>query len=255
MVVPDYWMLWCRNLCSLDLFSPFRSTHIQGLDSHSDLPPCPLLPLSFPSSCCYFCLLPLSPISFLFSPMLFSVLILPSSCIHLLSQGPCGTLRGGWGWWWCRWWWNSHSVSFVTSPTARSPFPLVSPSHLFSLILETKCSENEKGNKEEGFLSLPVSSTHHDASTPHHHTVVATHVCVDTALCLSLLTTNINPYCQNSIIHKQGQGNIQADKWISFSNVPRLCLAVHSSLWSLLVVIMFDFQVLHDAKGVLLCQQ
>lgn len=165
IVVPDYWMLlWCRNLCSLDLFSPFRSTQIQGLDSHSDLPPCPL-PLSFPSSCCYFCLLPLSPI-FLFSPLLFSFPILPSSCIHLLSQGPCGTLRGGWGWWWCRWWWNSHSVSFVPSPTARSPFPLVSPSHPFLPHFGNKMQWEWEGR--QGGRLLPVFAGFIHASQCKH---------------------------------------------------------------------------------------
>lgn len=58
----------------------------------------------------------------------------PSSYLHLLSQGPCGTLRGwwGWGWWWCRWWWNSHSVSsFPVLELEASPCSSLSFAHLF----------------------------------------------------------------------------------------------------------------------------
>lgn len=139
------------------------------------------------------------------------------------------------------------SKLYSKSYSQKPPSPLSHPPTHFSLILETKCSETEKGDKEEGFLSLPVSSTHHNASTPHHHAIVATRVCVDTALCLSLLTTNINPYCQNSIVHKEGQGNIQAVKRISFSNAHYgLCCAwlfiALCKVLGLLVVIMFDFQ-------------
>lgn len=128
-------------LC-LDLFSPFRSTQSSrvrpSLRSPSLFPSSSLLPFLLlllllaplvPQSPCYTlqsCFLSLSspPFPFLLRP--------PSSCLHLLSQGPCGTLRGwwGWGWWWCRWWWNSHSVSSVPSPTAGSPLLLVSFSRL-----------------------------------------------------------------------------------------------------------------------------
>lgn len=62
----------------------------------------------------------------------------------------------------------------LEAPCSLSHFPAYS-----SLILEAKCGEDEEKDKEEGFLSLPVSSTHHSASTPHHHATLATRVCVD----------------------------------------------------------------------------
>lgn len=101
--------------------------------------PFPLLPLS--SSASAFCCHPLSPLLAPFLP--WSLLLMPPlplllcpffprppSCLHLLSQGPCGTLRGwwGWGWWWCRWWWNSHSVSSLSvlelEASPNSSFPI-----------------------------------------------------------------------------------------------------------------------------------
>lgn len=119
---------------------------------------------------------------------------------------------------------------FCSQSYSRKPPPpcLILPP--VPLILDTKCGEDEEEDKEEGFLSLPVSSTHHNASTPHHHATLATRVCVDTALCLRSLTTNSNPYCQNSTTHKQGQRIIRADDQFHFQMWPRSRLAVDFSL-------------------------
>lgn len=65
------------------------------------------------------------------------------------------------------------------SYSLEAPSPLSQSPVSSSLILETKCGEDEEKDEEEGFLSLPVSSTHHNASTPHHHATLVTCVCVD----------------------------------------------------------------------------
>lgn len=108
----------------------------------------------------------------------------PPSYLHLLSQGPCGTLRGwwGWGWWWCRWWWNSHSVSSlpVLEPEAS---PSLSP--WLSLFLHTllplfKEERWRVRNKARRKASCRGHSFIHTSlcSTPHHHATYATCVCV-----------------------------------------------------------------------------
>lgn len=217
-------------LC-LDLFSPFRST--QSLRVRPSL----RSPSLFPSSslfspCCYFCLLPLSlnlplqcsnPVFFPCPPLLFPSFSTPPSCLHLLSQGPCGTLRGwwGWGWWWCRWW-NSHSVSFVPSPTAGNPVPLVPFSRLFLSHFGNKMQRGW-GGRQGGRLPVYAGFIHASQckhTPPSRH---ISHLCLcDTALCLSPLTTNSNPYCQNSITHKQGQTIMWAHKEFHF----QMCFVV-----------------------------
>lgn len=120
----------------------------------------------------------------------------PPPDLHLLSQGPCGTLKGWWGWWWCWWGWNSHSVSCLLvywKPPRRS-FLFVSP-HL------PPSSWRGWGVGRGGRLHVfaTVSSTHLYAAphaiTPHMPPVF---LCVFTAcVCFSccvccLKATNIN---------------------------------------------------------------
>ncbi len=198
---PIFW--FCRGmgilLFCLDLFSPFRSaqgSRVRGslwTKLHSALPPLSL-PLSSSTSsspCCHL----LSPFACSLSPLISPAYALrtptlyfyslppllppilsspPPSYLHLLSQGPCGTLRGwwGWGWWWCRWWWNSHSVSSlpVLEPDASPYSSLSLPTHS-SLVSERKGWG--WGVRRGGRLPVfaTVSSTHlyaaHPTITPH----------------------------------------------------------------------------------------
>lgn len=168
---------------------------VKGLDPHSDLPPFSLLPLFFTpvvTFACFPCpsISCSNPVFCPYPPLLFpSVSIPPPSCLHLLSQGPCGTLRGwwGWGWWWCRWW-NSHSVSFVPSPTAGSPLPLVSVTLLFLSYFGNKMRWGW-GGRQRG--RLPVFACFIHASRCKH-TPPSRHIS-HPCLCWSSLTTNSNP--------------------------------------------------------------
>lgn len=115
----------------------------------------------------------------------------PSSCLHLLSQGPCGTLRGwwGWGWWWCRWWWNSDSVSSLSVLETRSlSLPCLRifysfPAHPSRLLKAERMRMREKTRTKASCLchSFIHASL---CSTPHHHATHATCVCVCLCVCL-----------------------------------------------------------------------
>lgn len=107
----------------------------------------------------------------------------PSSYRHLLSQGPCGTLRGwwGWGWWWCRWWWNSHSVSSLPVFEAEvSPSLSLFPSPHTPAFVWRQREESEEKDKETGFLSLPqfhprIFMQHTPPSRPICHLCLCVH--------------------------------------------------------------------------------
>lgn len=169
-----YWSL-CEQkaplsvwICSVlsDLGSGVRGSLWTKL--HSALPPLSLLPPNLLHLLLLFLVLLSSPTSFacflspslLRSPFFIPLFLLssflsstpplsllPHSYLHLLSQGPCGTLRGwwGWGWWWCRWWWNSHPVSCLPVLELEAS-PSLSP-HL-SFFLRTSLPLF-KGGKEE----------------------------------------------------------------------------------------------------------
>lgn len=136
--------------------------------------------------------LPKSPPLMLFLPQPSTLLPLlltspPASYFHLLSQGPCGTLRGWWGWggWWCRWWWNSHSVSSLpvleleASPYLSLSFPTYS-----SLISKRKGWG--WGVRQVRKASCLCHSFIHASlcSTPHHQATYATCVCVCVTACV-----------------------------------------------------------------------
>lgn len=140
-------------ICS-DLLRVRASLRYPSLFPSSPTPPPPPPVVTFACS-----LSPLNPPHLILSPTPNLPLLPPSPPsppLHLLSQGPCGTLRGwwGWGWWWCRWWWNSHSVSSfpVLEPEAR-----LTPCPPIPLSSWRKKDEDENGEEDEadGFLSLP----------------------------------------------------------------------------------------------------
>lgn len=136
----------------------------------------------------------------------------PASYFHLLSQGPCGTLRGWWGWggWWCRWWWNSHSVSSLpvleleASPYLSLSFPTYS-----SLISKRKgWGWGVRQVRKASCFFATVSSTHlyaaHPTIKPHMPPVFVfvlqpvCFLCHHYCLVWSLIATNSNPNPKNS---------------------------------------------------------
>lgn len=199
---------------------------VQGLEvvceprvTQFSLPLSLLPPSSFTSSSCHL----LSPVfacslsSFVLpgttisiSPSYIYILLsfpLPC-CLHLLSQGPCGTLRGwwGWGWWWCRWWWNSHSVSSLSVLELEASFLLLSCLHIFLYFPSfiSKGKEWGLGGRWGERPPTKVSSTHlyaaHTTITPHMPPVFACvcllpmcFPCCHCCLVWTSKTTNSNP--------------------------------------------------------------
>lgn len=207
-------------ICSV-LSDPPRD---QGLDLHSDLPPCSLFPLFLPSSsCCYFCLLPFSlnlllmlsnPVFCLCPPSLLSLLCsppLPGAMWH--TQGRMMMMM-------VQMMMKLTLSKFCSQSYSQKPPP---PCLILPPIPPSFWKQNAVRMRRETRRKASCLCWFHPRITTQAHPtitpILAALVCVDIALCLCLITTNSNTYFQNSIIRKQGQRNIQAGRRISFSNV------------------------------------